>query len=554
MRFALLTTFALCAAPLFAQSDPAPKFDIADVHVSAKTRNAFPRTSPARGGRYEVKTATMVDLIRIAYAFDPDKILGGPSWLEMDRFDVIAKEPPDTTPETRKLMLQSLLADRFNLKFHKDTKPLPAYALIAGKKPLLKPADGTEEAGCKVDTGSSAPSEGSITLNMSTTTGAMTTIHLAPGGLIHYTCRNMTMAAFAREVRGMIGADLGTNPLVEDTGLKGAYNFDIRFSLSFFGPMVGANAPERITMFDAVEKQLGLKLEQRQVPTPVLVVDSVNRTPSDNPPGLAEALPPIPAPTEFEVADLKPSEPGGRGGRFQTQPGGRLVVQNMPLSFLISRAFDSNNNDEIVGMPKWSSDHYDVTAKAPSTDAGAPSLAQDAMAPMIRALLVDRFKMTYHTEQKPVSAYTLVAVKPKLKKADPASRTYCKNTNAPPNAPPGSQVITCQNVTMAQFADRLQNMAPGLNWPIEDVTEIEGGWDFTLTYSRAAMMFNGPLGGRGGDAGPAAGAPIPTAADPSGGLTIFEAVEKELGLKLESRKRTLPVYVIDHMEPKPTEN
>jgi uncharacterized protein (TIGR03435 family) len=547
-----LATLALFTAPLFAQSDPPPKFDIADVHVSAKTRNPFLRTSPARGGRYEVTTATMVDLIRIAYTFDPDKVVGGPSWLEMDRFDVIAKEPADNTPETRKLMLQSLLEDRFNLKLHKDTKPLPTYALIAGKKPLLKPADGTEEAGCKVDTGSNVPTEGRITLMTSTFNGATTTINIGPGGLMHYTCRNMTMAAFVRELRGMVGADLGPNPVLEDTGLKGAWNFDLRWTLTFLPPM-GGNAPERITMLDAVEKQLGLKLEQKQVPTPVLVVDSVNRQPSENPPGVAEALPPIPAPTEFEVADLKLSDPGGRGGRFQTQPGGRLVVQNMALSFLISRAFDTNNVDEIVGMPKWSNDRYDITAKTPSTDTGAPSLAQDALAPMIRALLVDRFKMTYHKEEKPVSAYTLVAVKPKMKKADPNSRTYCKIVNAPPNAPPGSQAITCQNATMAQFADRLQGMAAGLNSPIEDATEIEGGWDLTLTYTRAPMIFNGPAGGRGGDAG-SAGAPIPTAADPTGGLTLFEAIEKELGLKLETRKRTLPVYVIDHMEQKPTEN
>jgi uncharacterized protein (TIGR03435 family) len=538
------------ASPLFAQSDPPPKFDIADVHVSAKTRNPFPRISPGRDGRYEIKTATMVDLIRIAYTFDNDKILDGPSWLEMDRFDVIAKEPAETTPETRKLMLQSLLADRFNLKLHKDTKPLPTYALIAGKKPLLKPADGTEEAGCKVDTGSNVPAEGRITLMTSNSNGATTTINLAPGGLIHYTCRNTTMEAFVRELRGMIGANLGTNPVLEETGLKGAWNFEIRFSI-LLGPL-GGNAPERITVFDAVEKQLGLKLEQRQVPTPVIVVESANRKPSDNPPGVAQALPPVAVPTEFEVADVKPSEPGGRGGRFQTQPGGRLVAQNMTLSFLIMRAFDSNNSDEIVGMPKWANDHYDITAKAPATDSTGPVQLQD-LAPLIRALLADRFKMTYHKEERPLSAYTLVAVKPKIKKADPKSRTYCKNVAAPPNSPPGSQTITCQNATMEQFADRLQNMAPGINWPVDDSTELEGGWDFTLTYSRSAMQFNGPAGGRGGDAGPA-GAPIPTAADPSGGLTLFEAVEKELGLKLESRKRSLPVIVIDHFEQKPTEN
>ena len=103
----------------------------------------------------------------------------------------------------------------------------------------------------------------------------------------------------------------------------------------------------------------------------------------------------------------------------------------------------------------------------------------EAVTPMMRALLVDRFKMTYHTEERPASAYSLVAAKPKMKKADPDSRTFCKNSNAPPGAPPGSRVLTCQNITMAQFADRLQNLGPGMNWPILDATGIEAGWDFT---------------------------------------------------------------------------
>src|SRR5579863_2345468 len=95
------------AWPAFGQSpETQPKFEAVDVQVSANSRNAFVRTGPARGGRYEVKTATMVDLVRIAYGFDTDKILGGPNWLEMDRFDVTAKVPPDATPETQKLMLQ----------------------------------------------------------------------------------------------------------------------------------------------------------------------------------------------------------------------------------------------------------------------------------------------------------------------------------------------------------------------------------------------------------------------------------------------------------------
>lgn len=126
-RIVFATILVNCAGWLaFSQSTEAPpKFEAADIHVSAKIQNPFVRTGPARGGRYEIKYATMVDLIRIAYSFDADKILGGPNWLEMDRFDVIAKVPADSTPETQKLMLQSLLADRFKLVIHRTCRRPP---------------------------------------------------------------------------------------------------------------------------------------------------------------------------------------------------------------------------------------------------------------------------------------------------------------------------------------------------------------------------------------------------------------------------------------------
>ena len=87
--------------------------------------------------------------------------------------------------------------------------------------------------------------------------------------------------------------------------------------------------------------------------------------------------------------------------------------------------------------------------------------------------------------------------------------------------------------------------------PIVDATGIEGGWDLTLTYSQLPFqMASAP--GRGGDNGPLA--PVPEAADPSGGYTIFEAMEKQLGLKLETQKRSMPVVVIDHLEQRPVDN
>jgi uncharacterized protein (TIGR03435 family) len=102
---------------------------------------------------------------------------------------------------------------------------------------------------------------------------------------------------------------------------------------------------------------------------------------------------------------------------------------------------------------------------------------------------------------------------------------------------------------MAQLAERLRGAAPGLTSAVLDATGIEGGWDFTLSFNQLPQALNGP--GRGGDS--ATPGAIPQASDPSGGYTVFEALEKQLGLKLEKRQRTMPVIVIDHMERKPTD-
>jgi uncharacterized protein (TIGR03435 family) len=367
--------------------------------------------------------------------------------------------------------------------------------------------------------------------------GKNTMIDLGPGGTVHYVCRNMTIAAFVGGLRRMTGAAVGPNQVLDETGLKGNWNFDIKWSV-VSGPMAGTT--DRISVFEAMEKQLGLKLEERQVPTPVITVVSVDEKPSPNPPEVAEALPPIPVPTEFEVASVKPSDPGGRGGRSQMQPGGRFNVEGMPLRLLITRAFNTNNGEQVTGLPVWANtERFDIVARAPSAGPSALAIDNEGLAPMIRALLVDRFKMTYHTEERPVSAYTLVAAKPKMKKADPASRTFCKFAQAPAVSAPGSEGLNCQNITMEQFADRLQGMTPELLWPVLDATGVKGGWDFALTFSRNAAMG----GGRGGEA-----------SEPTGAFTLFEAVEKQLGLKLEMRKRPMPVIVIDHIEQKPTEN
>ena len=125
-----------------------------------------------------------------------------------------------------------------------------------------------------------------------------------------------------------------------------------------------------------------------------------------------------------------------------------------------------------------------------SPTGGAPPL-QD-LGPMLQALLIDRFKLKFHFEDQMVTAYSLVAAKPKLKKADPSSRTGCKdmgrglilfNNGGTPTVP--SRTVTCENMTMAQFADQLLRLAlPYVHYPVVDATGLEGPWDFTLAFSR----------------------------------------------------------------------
>jgi uncharacterized protein (TIGR03435 family) len=548
--FTFVGLAALLPVAVFGQSTGAQTaFEATDVHVSADTANPFPYMKGPfiRGGRYELRTATMVDLIATAYGVDGDKVVGGPSWLEMDRYDAIGKIPTDSTPKAQKAMLQALLADRFKLVVHNDTKPLPAYALTAGKHAALKPAEGSGEPGCKFERPTGPPQA-----------AGPQAAGPAPPPTFSYSCRNMTMAAFAEGMRNMAASFLyiGDNLVVDQTGLQGAWDFDFKYTQR---GRSAASAADTITIFDALDKQLGLKLEPAEVPMPVIVVDSVNRRPTDNLPGVPEILHVAPTPTEFDVAVVKPTDPDFKGMNFQIQPGGRVNLRGATLKFLIEQAWNLTD-DMLVGAPKWmDTDRFDIVAKAstavfttetssgPSTDVDF-----DAVMVMIRSLLADRFKLATHTEVRPVAAYTLTAVKPKLKKAEPSSRTRFREGPAkldakdPRNSNPAlARLVTCQNMTMTQFAEKLQSIAPGyIHSPVLDATGLEGAWDFTLSFSPAGM---GQGGGRGGDSG----SPSGEAADPGTGLTLPEAVEKQIGLKLVMQKRPITVLVVDHAEQNP---
>jgi len=155
-----------CGTAFGQTAQTAARFEISDIHVTPKTvANPYMEVTPPRDGRYEFHSASMINLIQSAYGFGFDRILGGPSWLEMDRFEVIAKVPAGTSmatppaspqgtlPDAVREMLQSVLADRFKLVIRQETRPLMkvhtemrqdrVYAPIVGKNGLhLKEAAG----------------------------------------------------------------------------------------------------------------------------------------------------------------------------------------------------------------------------------------------------------------------------------------------------------------------------------------------------------------------------------------------------------------------------
>jgi uncharacterized protein (TIGR03435 family) len=547
-----------CCA-LFAQSSDAPGLVIADIHPSARSNNDNMVIVPVHHGRIEIRKATMLNLLSGAFAIDGDKIVGGPNWLELDRFDVIAKVPGDPALEKQGPLLKALLQDRFKLVAREETRPFPAWALSAGKNPRMKEADGKGETGCKIANQSGGDPQDGPRFFRGNPDGTTTMINLGPGLMVQYSCRNMTMAAFAEGLGSMVGVQLKgwffDQGVRDETNIKGKWNFDVKWSMPLIGPM--ANTGERISVADAIDKQLGLRLEEVPIPMKVVVVESVLRKPTDNPPNLKEVLSDIAAPAEFEVADVKLADPNPGPGmpaflNFRIQPGGRFVVNGAPMRFLLGRAFDARN-DQIAGMPSWvDSVRVSITAKVTDYPGDGPTgMDPELLATLIRSLLKERFGLAWHTEQRSGTAYSLVAAKAKLKKADPESRIYCRNAPPGPNRAPNEQMLNCQNATMALFAERIQNI-PAINAPVDDATGLDGGWDFSFSFNplpQFAMM--GP--GRGGGDQPV-GQGAPVAADPVGGYTIFESIEKQLGLKLEAKKKMVPVIVIDKLNQKPTDN
>jgi len=253
---------------------------------------------------------------------------------------------------------------------------------------------------------------------------------------------------------------------------------------------------------------------------------------------------------EFEVASIKPYKQSGDGVRVMIRPTpDGFDGEGLSLHLLIRTAYGVEDN-QIIGGDKWlDSDLFEIHAKMDqaTVDALGKLGPKDAWAQrqkMIQALLADRFKLKLHRETRDLPVYALIVAKggPKLQEAKDGD-TYPNGIKAPNGKSSkgmmrmGPGELTCQAIPMENMASMLSNLT---GRHVVDKTGLTGKYDLTLKWSPGQgdmPMFK-----------EASSAPN---ADEPGGISIYTALQEQLGLKLEAQKAPVEVLVIDHAE-KPT--
>ena len=519
---------ALVSMPVFGQSPATrPAFEVAGIQVSTRP-NPGMRGGILRENRYELRNATMVDLIRTAYNVQPERVSGGPSWLEWNRWDVAALAPAGTPPERLRDMLKTLLAERFKLVVREDSTTVTNMALKANANHKLRQASAAGT--CQ---GQGAPDASGVPL-------------------LTVTCKGESIADFVNLMMQGLGPYFPNGQqVVDETGLTGLWDFEFKVHQRNMLARAGADG----IPLDKALADIGLRLEPKEMKVPAIVVDSVTADFTANPPDLASRMPPPPSPT-FEVADVKQSPPGADGPqRMQLMPNGQVTGSNAPLNRVIQLAWNLPSEQFLVG-PKWlETNRYEFIGRVYANAGPNANVQQDEdiARRMLQALIVDRFKMKYHMEDRPMTAYNIRADNPKVAKGDASKRTRCfegalPGTPAATRPPQFGRQVTCQNISMAQFGAWLPSIAGGYTQvPAVDMTGLEGGFDFTLDFSPIGLV-QGPRPDSGAAA--AGGAAL----DPTGALSLMDAVRQQLGIRLEETKRPASVLVIDSINEKPTDN
>ena len=287
IRGVILTILASLA--VFAQVRP--EFEVASIKPSAPFNGQVNVGVHVDGAQVRCTYLSLRDYIGIAYKLKIYQI-SGPDWLGSERFDIAAKLPAGAAREQVAEMVQTLLEDRFRMKTHRGTKEFPVYGLVLGKAGLKMKESPTDP-----DIDSRDAGKGAVNVT-ATGSRAGTTINFGKGSYFTFANnkiegKKMTLVAFADTL-----GRFADRPVVDMTELKGNYDFTLEFSPEDFLAMTIRSAiaagvvlpPEAMrvlegasgdSLFTAVQT-LGLKLEPRRAPIEVLVIDQMDKTPTEN--------------------------------------------------------------------------------------------------------------------------------------------------------------------------------------------------------------------------------------------------------------------------------
>lgn len=279
------------APPSLAQSAtpaaaPAPQFEVASVKPAAPDqRGMFIRPGP--NGGINISNMPLKEMITLAWQIQPFQVSGGPSWIESQRWDIIATGNHKLNRDEMPLMVQSLLADRFQLKVHHETKDLPVYALVlANKDGKLGPQlTESKEGSCTPFDPTKPPPPPGRDPGRPPAMGC--------GGMFMGFDRLGATSITVDRMIPMLSRMLGRT-VIDKTGLTGKYDMQMQWTpdpaqLQLMAPPGGLPPnmpqpqidPNGPSIFTALQEQLGLKLESQKGPVDILVIDSVEK-PSEN--------------------------------------------------------------------------------------------------------------------------------------------------------------------------------------------------------------------------------------------------------------------------------
>jgi uncharacterized protein (TIGR03435 family) len=283
-----------------------PTFEVASVKQN-KSGDGRVMMGFQPGGRYTATNVTMNLVLRQAYQMQPSQIIGAPSWFDSDHFDIVAKAegsvplgpPPSGGPGPLQYMMRALLADRFKLAVHNETRDLQGYALVLARSdrklgPKLQPisAECQEIIASRGRGPAGGPGGGAGVVGRGGPPGPPPipqpgekmpcgSTRFGPASL---TSGGLTMAQLAQNLSQPV------NRIVQDkTGLTGVYEFDLQWTpdqlpggrggdLPPGFPTIDPNGP---SIFTAVQEQLGLKLDSQKLPVEVLVIDHAEHPTDD---------------------------------------------------------------------------------------------------------------------------------------------------------------------------------------------------------------------------------------------------------------------------------